>query len=482
MGFWDDVKKKAGGLTANPLKKLASGDVGGSFKDTIGNSLGGEAAQGLSGIGGKLSASWKNIQGKKHDSHTAENDAAQMQAKEDTQYGKNQEYNKKLGSADDDYLGSMHGNVNKYQGDLDKLRGEIEGSQQDSKNTYSNQIQPRLKNLMESAQKNSAGAMSLQDAMDPNNAVATKTRQLYAQQAQNESKAGLADTATLQALGMQNMAGQMGNVPMSGGQLQALMGANQAQSGAAFARTQKRTQDLQDQGLKMGYDRSDLAYDQGRQANTDYNNAIGNYESGADRQSSRDADYRTQRGNNLGQGYNLQQSMNDATRAVGQGKTQRDMAIYNTHMGGKQANVASDIAGINANNAANASMVTGGLQAGGTVIGGIYGGPAGAAAGNQAGQAAGNAMAPDQNTTPGYGNYNPNGDQVGPPVSAAQGYPNATNNPGMGLSLTGGGPQARGRGMPTRGGATGGRFQANPYAYQQGQDMQRRGGGQGARR
>lgn len=534
MGFFDSVKKATKGVLVDPVVDLAHGEIGKSFADAWQNSPGGQVVSAIGKAPEKIAAEWKGIQGQKHKSHKADDLAQVMKDQEEEQYGKNQEYNKEIGSADDAYLGSMQGNVAKYQGDLDKLRGEIEGSQTDAKNTYSNQIQPRLKNLMESAQKNSSGAMSLQDAMDPNNAVATKTRQLYAdqgthqrndyndealrtrdqynqqgagiqnqynQQAKNEGKAGLADVGVLGALGMQNMAGQLGNVPMTGGQLQAMMGANQAQSGAAYAQTQQRMNSLRDQGiqgnisrqnqgldtatqqrgtglsraadlntqgLQQGFNRSDTAYGQGLDAQDRYKGSIGDFEGAADRQQARDADFRGQRGNNAGQSYGLQQSMTDATRGVGNAKTQRDMAIYNTHMGGKQANIAGDISGINAKQAAGAAQTTGALQAGGTVAGAYFGGPAGAAAGNQAGQAAGNAAAPDPNQIPSTPNYG-NGFGGEAPQQQQQG-----------LSLANGTGATQARPAKT---SRGSGFQQNPYAYAQPQKKaQNRNGSQGARR
>ncbi len=431
-------------------------------------------------IGAKLSATLKNAQGKKHDNSAQQAAAAAnaMQSNENDQYGRNKGYSDLIRTQDKNYLNTMHGNVNKYESDLNGLRGQVEQAQTDASNTYSNDIQPRMKNLMETAQKNSASAMSLKDAMDPNNAVATGTRALYdaqgnkvrdayneegnhtrtayntqgtdvqnqyEKQAQNEGRQGLADVGVLSALGMQNMAGQLGNVPMSGGQLQALMGANQAQSGSAYAGTQRRQQSLRDQGISsniglqnkgldmatdlrgqglgrqsdlgaqginQGFARSDVAYGQGQQALQDYGQSVGNYEGANDRQMARDRDFRNQIGGYAGQTYGLNQQMNDATRGVNNAGTMRDMSIYNTHMGGNQANLGATIAGINAGNARDAAVNTGAMQAVGTAAGAYFGGPAGAAAGNQAGAAAGAAAAPTPAAVPSYGSYNQPGNYV----------------------------------------------------------------------
>lgn len=520
---------------------------------------------------------------KSHAKEKAEEKAAEMEDREGQQYNANLDYNKQLGAADDAYLASMEGSSSKYQSDLDSLRGEVEGAQKDARKVYSNDVQPRLKGLMESAQKNSAGAMTLQQAMDPNNKVAQSTRQLYADQAaaqqkaygaqaaqnskdyedlarlqqtayadegtklrdqynqqgasiqkqyesqaQNEGRAGLADVGVLSALGMQNMAGQLGNVPMTGGQLQALMGANQAQSGAAYAQTQRRLQSLRDQGLTgnlnaqnqglglmadtrlaglgrasdlqqsglgrsadlravglgrsaelqgrgldQGFARSDLAYQQGLQAQDRYRNSVGDYENAYDRQAGRDSAFRGERGDLSNRSYGLQEAMANTRRGVGQGKTTRDMAVYNQHMGGQQANTAAQIAQINAGEQQRAQMIQGGAQAAGTAVGAYFGGPAGAAAGGQLGAQAGQAGTADmgKNAVPQYGNYG-GGNYSQPSNYVEQG----SQNPGYGAraggtSYAGSSPgsmgaQQQGLGLTDAG------FQANPYAYQD--DRQRR--------
>lgn len=407
MSFKKFLKKSTAGLTADPFKKLASGDVGGSFKSSYDNSIGGQMANSIGNDpGGKIAAEWKGIEGKKHASHKGDDAAIAMQTNEQKQYEQNQAYAKTLADQDQGYLGQMQGNVGKYQNDLNALRDETSASQKDARNTYSNDIQPRLKSLMEQNQQNAAGAMSLKDASDPNNSVAKSTRDLYDKQAKNEGRSGLADASTLQALGAQNFGTQLGGAgPMTGGQLSALMGQNAAQSSAAYGKTLQRQHDLRDQGLNQGFARSDIAYGRGQDAMNQYGQSVGNYEGASDRQLGRDTNFRNQLNGYAGQTYGLQQQMNDATRGVGQAGTQRDMAIYNTHMGGNQANLAAQIQGANAKQAADAAQVTGGLQAVGTIGGAYFGGPAGAAAGNQAGQAAGNAMAPEPTATPQYGSY-----------------------------------------------------------------------------
>lgn len=560
MSLGSVLKKAKNVVThaADPLANLASGNIGKAVDPLTG--LGGSTGQSLEDAGGSIasgtkqaekgiSSSVQSARGEDHNNSSAQAAAAsaQMKSNEDTQYDQNQGYNSKLGSADDAYLAAYGRNANNYMTSQNQLQSEIQDSQTDARNTYSGTIQPRLQNLMENAHTNSLSAMSLSDAMDPNNAVASATRKLYNdqansqnqayqteaantrdqynqqgtsvqnqynQQAQNEGKAGLASAGVLGALGMQNMAGQLGNIPMTGGQLQALMGTNQAQAGSAYAQTQQRlnslrdqgvqgnlalqqsgldnatsqrqtglgrASDLQSQGLSAGSNASTTAYNQGQQATQNYGQSVANVESASDRQAARDTDYRNQRGAISGTNYGVSQNLADTTRGVSQAGTLRDMATYNTHMGGQQANIAGDIAGINAKQTANAQQVTGALQAGGTAAGAYFGGAQGAAAGNAAAQQIGNAAAPQPYQTPqtanygsyGYGspqNQNPSMQQQQMGIGA---YQNAN-----GLSLAG-------NQMPAQPGPTGGQFQANPYAYQQpqqGLQASRGGRSQGSRR
>lgn len=409
--LWDKAKAAVGA----PVNAVKVATQGGSISDVM--RAGGQASAGGQvlgdALGGKNLAS-KIAQGdlggavqasKSHAADKAKAAQDEMKSKEEEQYGQNQDFSKQLGEEDTAYLNRMKGNVNAYQDDLNQLRRDTQGAQTDARQTYSNIIQPRMKDLMTQAQVNSRDAMSLKEAQDPNNAVAKATRKFYEDQAQGEGRQNLADTGVLQALGAQNLAGQLGNVPMTGGQLQALMGANMAQAGNAYQRGTQRTQDLRDRGLEQGFARSDVAYARGLGAQDRYRQSIGDYEGVADRQQARDAGFRSQLGGLSGQTYGLQQQMADAARGAGQAATNRDMAIYNTHMGGQQAQVAGQIQQLNAQEAQRGQMITGGLQAAGTVAGAYFGGPAGAAAGGQVGQQIGQANAPQQAAVPQVGNY-----------------------------------------------------------------------------
>lgn len=476
----------------------------------------------LNVVGDKIAASWAGAQGKKHKDTRA---AQQIHQNAEDQYQQNKAYVDQLKNSDADYQKSMKGNAQKYQTDLDNLKYETQVAQRDTSKTYSNDIQPRLKDLMERSQKNSAGAMSLQDAMDPNNKVAQSTRDLYNKQAgdqrgeynaegqnlrdlynkqgsnvqglyetqaQGEGKKGLADVGVLSALGMQNMAGQLGGVPMTGGQMAALMGQNQAQSGAAYGQTQRRLQalrdqglqgnlalqnqglglqadtrltglgrasDLQNRGLEQGFNRTDTAYNQGLDATDRYGKSIGNYEGAMDRQLGRDASFRGERGGIGERMYGLNSQMSDVDRGVASGDIQRRMANYNTYMGGNQATLAGGIQANNAAEAQNAKMIQGGMQTAGTVVGAVYGGPAGAAAGGAAGNAAGGAATQGmgQEQVPSYGNYG-GGYYSQPNNYVEQGSQNQGAS-GLGLTNPYEDPYAGSSAGASR------QFASNPYAY-----------------
>lgn len=285
---------------------------------------------------------------------SAEDQAAQ---KAQQQYQSGQGYNAQLDTEGQKYLSQM------------------DAAHQDASNTYSNSIRPNLQNLMERAKSDTDNSMTLQQAMDPNNAVASGVRQQYETQAQNEGRQGLQAASTLSSLGMQNMAGQMGSMgPLSGGQLAAMMGQTQGQSAAAFANTQQREQSLRDTGLQQGYAQSQNAYNEGLDAQSRLGATTGNYEAAAGRQRSLDE------GN-----YGLHNAMNDQSIL-------RNQALDTSKLGGDMSSINAQIAQANAQQQSQANMGTAALGAGGTAIGGYFGGAPGAAAGAKAGTAAGKAM------------------------------------------------------------------------------------------
>lgn len=74
-------------------------------------------------------------------------------------------------------VGMYEGN---FRSEQSKLKNEAEAQSRDATNVYQS-LTPRYEDMMNKAQTESRSAMSLADAMDPNNKVAAGTRQLYDQ-------------------------------------------------------------------------------------------------------------------------------------------------------------------------------------------------------------------------------------------------------------------------------------------------------------
>jgi len=346
-------------------------------------------------------------------------------------------------AADQTLMAQMRGNVDQAKGgmyqskwawdaDQEKLKSDLEEARKTSRATYSNDIQPRMKSQMEKAEINANSAMSLQDAMDPNNKVAKSTRDLYETQAQGEGRQGLADVGILQAMGAQSAANQMGGVPMTGGQMAAIYGQNQAQAGAAYGSTQRRQQALRDEGLNKGFERSDIAYGQGLDAQDRYRRSVGDYEGAADREQGREGAYRKEYGdrsnlrydtdkNFLGDVFNLESGYSGLGHQLATGKTTRGMAQDERIYGGgiKQKNAEAQAA---AAKQAGREKALGGLV--GTVFSG-WGGMGSAFGGGDEAAAA----------DAGSGDYT--GGDVGSDGAGYGGYALNDSQSGTGLGLTG---------------------------------------------
>jgi hypothetical protein len=175
-----------------------------------------------------------------------------------------------------------------YIGDQGRLSGQAEKAATASQAHYDQNINPAYQALNTRARNNAGMAMSLQDAGNVNNSVHTGVRDLYNKEGQSQSdlyeqkargvgRQGLADTGVLAALGSQAMAGQMGGQALTGGQLQAMQGANMGRAGQAYGRAQQQMQSLREQGMgrqmdmrtqgvDRGFNESAAQYDRGQQA------------------------------------------------------------------------------------------------------------------------------------------------------------------------------------------------------------------------
>ncbi len=344
-------------------------------------------------------------------SHAGERKAAEEEeAAQKAQgiYDTNSSYNSQLAASGKKYLDQM------------------DQAHQNSNATYSNAILPNLKNLMEQSKNDASHAMTLQQYMDPNNAVAKSTRDLYETEAQGENKQNLANTGIMQAMGAQSFSNSLaGAGPMTGGQLQALMAGNQAQSGNQYMRSQQRVQDLRDTGLNMGFQQSQNAYNAGIGAQQRFGANTTNYGNSALAQ---------QQGNEQNAGLH---------NAIGNQDLLRQQANDMQKAGVDMSAINAQIMQANAQQAAQANMGTAALGAVGTGVGAYFGGPAGAAAGNKIGTSVGEQSAQSGGS---YGYQSPYANAYSQPSAnpSAQGnmVEQGAQNPGFGLNNPyGGGDQ-----------------------------------------
>ena len=171
------------------------------------------------------------------------------------------------------YQGQRNTQMDAMQAESDKQKAEKDRLVEDARTqssktsaTYTD-LSNRYQSAMEDAEKNASSAMSLADYMNPDNQVARSTRDLYETQANAEQKRGQADYGVLASLGSQAAANSMSGLgPMTVGQQMAMQSQGQTKAADAYALAQKRIQSLRDQGLQMGFERSDKAYSQGQLA------------------------------------------------------------------------------------------------------------------------------------------------------------------------------------------------------------------------
>jgi len=302
------------------------------------------------------------------------------------------------------YLTSLGRNENAYQGQLQSLMNEAEGMGRLADRTYGD-VSTRQRGIMNKAQSEAAGAMTLAQASDPNNPVAAAFRDFYEKQAQGTRQAGMADVGVMQALGAQAFGGQMGmGGPMTGGQMAAIMGQNQSQAGMAMANVQNRVQNLRDQGIAEGWNQTDKAYGRGVEARNYYDQSVGNYWNTHQGYQGMMVGLRGER---AGYGQDMLGSrsrVTDATRGYGMDRAGLQHALSTGDLDRTLSTITSEydrraadrIAQTQAEAAKYAARqgkqgsIFGGLAAGaGAALGGYFGGPPGAVAGGTIGNSAG---------------------------------------------------------------------------------------------
>lgn len=414
-------RRKGGGVSGR-LRGGAGGAIVGGMAGGGAGAVAG-AAGGAAGGGGYLGkASRGDLRGSLEDvssnlgfSSRKENEAEDA-AREATEagYESTKGYLDKMATQEDAYYGDLYNRgisyrdarnkrMNDYANELDTLRGEVEGQAKRADETYSNTVLPELKNIMERAKTDSADAMSLKEAGDPNNAVQRAVRDLYDQQAQGVGKQGLADSGVLQAMGAQSIAGQLGSSPMTGGQMASLFGASQSQAGQAYSRAQGQMQRLREQGLERGFSESDKQFQRGQQAHERYRQGVGDYEGAAGRREQMASGFRGEKrdlgrekyGTNLSAqdfDYGFTQGMADTQQGMKMGQLQRGMGAAQDYYGGLAGQAQGNLAAAQANQSGKigvwGNLAAAGVQAAGSAAGGGGGGGGGGQAGAPMGQAA----------------------------------------------------------------------------------------------
>ena len=392
MGWGKDPRKSfgggGGGAVGSGLGYAVAGPVGGALGGAGGYQWG-SGAQNGDQIGDKMG--W-GPNAKQHDAERAARDAmgksygAGVSANKDIMDHEEAFYNRQTGR-DDTMLGRSAIYKDQLQGEIETLKNEADTQAKDARSTYTNNILPQYKTMMERSAQEGKGAMTLADAGNVNNKVHTDVRNLYEKQAQGVGKQGLADAGVLAALGAQATAGQMGGAPMTGGQMAALQGQNQAQSGAAYSRAQGQMQSLREQGLNRGFEESDRQYQRGQGALDRWERNTGNYEGANNRMNQEQRDFRGERGG-LAQGiHGLQQGQNNLEYGVRTGTDQMglqmDTAQANRTLANEQGyygGLAGQAAAAGANQAGKISAMANLFGTGASAAAGYAGSPGGAAA------------------------------------------------------------------------------------------------------
>lgn len=319
---------------------------------------------------------------------------------------------------DQDYISSAQDYTNKYKSNMgnaydrfdrrsNALMSEAESQAKDARETYTNTIQPNLKNIMEDARTQAGQAMSLQDAGDPNNAVHRAVRGMYDEQAQQEGKRGLADAGVLAGLGAQAFGQQLGAAggPMTGSQMQLLASVNQGQSAQAFANTQRRMAALRDQGIAQGFVESDRQYQRGQQAKDRYSDSVHDIEGASLRESDRGRLSRSERDgfsrqladSNMGRNsmlYGADMGMAGMRHEAAMNSSARELGALNQRYGNQQGMLGNDAARNYADYTGKIGAITNIAATGANYAGNAFGGPGAGAAASQGVQGIGAFAAP----------------------------------------------------------------------------------------
>ena len=202
---------------------------------------------------------------------------------------------KRMENAGATYKSSTGAASQKTLDELDDLMQKSRNQATNAQNVYDTSVAPNQRALMDWAMKNAEGAMTLEEAMDPNNKVAAGIRDLYNKEGQGIRQQGLTDAGILAAMGAQATAGQLGGMPVfTGSNLANISAQNQRQSSEAFAAAQKRMMDLREQGLGKGIEQSNAMYDRGQMAQDSASQRVSDYQIGGIRNDENQRGFRSE--------------------------------------------------------------------------------------------------------------------------------------------------------------------------------------------
>jgi len=340
------------------------------------------------------------------------------------------DYYGRMKDSTDKYVSAYDSATGTYLDDKEKTKRAYQTQASDSSAAYSNQVLPRLTSIMDQRKGNADAAMSLKDAQDPNNKVASATRDMYNTQAQGIQNQGLADYGVLAALGSQATGHTIGGYGgmLTGGQMQSMQNANMGQASGAFGRAQQNANDLKLKGIDAGTAQSNWAYGQGQQAIGDYSGSVRDYEGANNRKNDIQKMYTGLESDIDTDAYGVRLGQSGVQRDAASGlaglQNANSTASLNRQQGFVNGVSSTDQATAYAHAQAAAAAQAAKLGALGTIAGGVVGayagGPAGAAVGAKAGGTAAASANPGAGTasTPPASGLNPDaGTASTPPAS-----------------------------------------------------------------
>lgn len=298
---------------------IGNGPFGGNRKVSFGvdkgfSPFGADGGQGRLGsgdvVGTFLDKQNPMVQSKKAADKRAEQQAAENAERQGVRDANVQALN----TADDTHYTQTSANVgtlkSSTQAKTDQLVKQLEsliteaqaqGTKADA--TYTNTILPALEDVLSKHKANANSAMTLEEAMDPNNKLATSIRDLYDNLGQRERQRGQQDYGVLAALGAQAAGQQFGQLPMTSGQMGQIYARNQTQAGDAYARAQQRMYDLQQQGITRGFEDTKHWYDKGQQSIDKYGQSAKDIQTASTNHADLMGKFRGERANYGGQAH-----------------------------------------------------------------------------------------------------------------------------------------------------------------------------------